>query len=250
MKKIFYFILAILAVSCSDTTTDDVSRVTNYPVLTLNGNAEIMVPYGSQFTDPGIVAKEGEEVITYTSTIKGKYRGKTTVDTSIIDEYIVTYTAVNKDGFPASINRKFIVNKPGDLVNSIEGVYISTVKRNGALLNPAQGSSENMKYVYIWKNTDGTFGVSDAFGGWYDIGRNIGINSATLGGTITGNIATNTFTFPGNPLSNNQFGGSANITGLTVNATTKTVVLSCAWVTADTPPTNYNFVSTLTQVQL
>lgn len=248
MKKIFYFILAILAVSCSDTSTDDVSRVTNYPVLTLNGDEEIFVPYGGQFTDPGIIAKEGEQTITYTSTIKGKYRGKNTVDTSIIDEYIVTYTAINQDGFPASINRKVIVNKAGDLVNSIEGVYISTAKRNGALLSATQGSSENMEYIYIWKNTDGTFEVSDAFGGWYDIGRAFGVVGATPGGKITGNIQTNTFTFPGNPLSNNNFPGPSNITALTVDPVTKTLVLSTVWV-ADAA-TTYNFVSTLKQVQL
>lgn len=248
MKKIFYFILAIVAVSCSDTTTDDVSKVTNYPALTLNGDEEIFVSYGSTFVDPGIIAKEGEETITYTSTIKGKYRGKNTVDTNIIDQYTITYTAINKDGFPASINRKVIVNKVGDLVNSIEGVYISTVNRNGALLDPKQGSSENMEYVYIWKNTDGTFEVSDAFGGWYDIGRSFGVVGATPGGKITGNIQSNSFTFPGNPLNNNNFPEPSNITGLTVDPVTKTLVLSTVWV-AD-PETTYNFVSTLKQVQL
>lgn len=248
MKKIFYFILLIIAVSCTDTTTDGVSRVTNYPVLTLNGDEEIFVPYGSTYVDPGIIAKEGEEIITYTSTIKGKYRAKNTVDTSTIDEYTVTYTAINKDGFPASINRKVIVNKVGDLINSIEGVYVSTVTRNGALLSNTQGSSENMKYVYIWKNTNGNFEVSDAFGGWYDIGRAFGVVGATPGGKITGNIPTNTFTFPGNPLSNNNFPEPSNITGLTVDPVTKTLVLTTVWV-AD-PETTYNFVSTLKQVQL
>jgi hypothetical protein len=247
MKKIFYFLLAIIAVSCSETSTDNVSKITNYPVLTLNGDELMFVPLGSTFVDPGIIATEGGANITYTSSIHGKYRGKNTIDTNIIDEYTISYSAINKDEFPGTISRTVIVYKTGDLVTSIEGVYISTVTRNGVLLPPAQGSSEDMKYVYIWKNTDGTFEVSDAFGGWYDLGRKLGVNYATPDGKIAGDIPINSFTFPGNPLTNPAFGGVANITGLNVNPSTKTVILNCHWTTGDD---EYDFVSTLKQVQL
>lgn len=250
MKKIFIQLMVfsgLLLTSCS-TDTDNVSKVTDYPLIEMNGESTIFVPMGGTYTDPGVVATEGGAVIPTVPTFNGNFRGAKTLDVNVPDEYTETYTATNKDGFKATATRRVIVYKTGDLVNSIEGVYLSTTRRNGTLLPASQGSSVDQKYIYIWKNTDGTFGVSDAFGGWYSIGRKIGITSATQGGTITGNIPTNTFTYPGNPLDNQYFGGVANITGLTVDAATKTLVLSTAWLAP--PATNYSFVSTLTQVQL
>lgn len=243
-------ISGLLLTSCEADSTADVSKVTNYPIIEVNGDDVVFIPAGGTFTDPGVVAKEGEAIIPTQVSYNGNFRGAKTLDVNKPDEYTQTYTAINQDGFKATATRKIVVYKTGDLVNSIEGVYLSTTRRNGSLLSAAQGSSVDQKYIYIWKNDDGTYGVSDAFGGWYSIGRNIGLTSATKGGTISGNIATNTFTFPGNPLDNQYFGGTANITALTVDAATKTILLSCAWVTTSNPPTNYNFVSTLTQVQL
>lgn len=253
MKKIILTLLfaSALLVSCEEDTTSDVSRVTYYPDITVLGDDPIFVAQGSTFVDPGVIAMAGDTEIDYTTTVKGNYRGETTVNTAVPDEYIITYTATNSDGFSVNALRKVIVYNTGDLVNSIEGVYVSTVRRNGSLLNPAQGSSVNMEYVYIWKNADGTYGVSDAFGGWYAIGRNLGINYATQGGIINAvNIPANQFTFPGAPgnLTNPGFGGSAELTGLTVNPVTKTLVLTSHWLAP--PATNYNFESTLVQVQL
>ncbi|RKR10856.1 uncharacterized protein DUF5011 [Flavobacterium sp. 90] len=236
--------LLLAMVSCSLDPVVGTTKITYYPVMTLNGPSTLFWPLGTPYVDPGVVVTENGKPITYTSKASGKYRNAQKVDGNIADEYTVTYSAVNVDGFPNTITRKVIVYKTGDLVNSIEGVYVSTVKRNGALLNPIQGSSVDMKYVYIWKNTDGTFEISDAFGGWYDIGRKIGVISATQGGTITGDIPTNNFTFPGNPLTNEQFGGVANLTSVVVTPGTKQVVVSCDW---DAGP--YKFVSTLIQFQ-
>lgn len=248
MKKIISTILFTIGflISCESDSTSNVSKVTYYPLLTLNGDEIMFVQSGTTFADPGIIATEGDNTLEYTTSIKSKYRNQTSINTNIIDEYTITYSAVNQDGFPRTINRKVIVYKTGDLINSIEGVYISTVLRNGSPLPSDQGSSINMKYVYIWKNTDGSFEISDAFGGWYDIGRAFGVEGASPGGTITGNIATNSFTFPGNPFTNTYFGGPANITGVSVNPSTKIITLSCHW----SGSTEYNFVSTLEQVQL
>jgi hypothetical protein len=253
MKKLILSILVACAflVSCESDTTGNVSKVTYYPEITVLGDETVFVPQGGTFTDPGAIATAGEDEIPVVVTAKGVYRGENTLNTNVPDEYIVKYTATNADGFNISGSRKVIVYKTGDLVNSIEGVYISTVKRNGSLLNPAQGSSVNMKYIYIWKNTDGTYQVSDAFGGWYAIGRRLGISYATQGGKINAvDISTNSFTFPGAPanLTNPGFGGAAELTGVFVDAAQKKVVLSSHWLAP--PATNYAFESTLIQVQL
>ena len=51
------------------------------------------------------------------------------------DIYVETTSAVNQDGYAGEVVRTFWVACTGDLVNSIEGLYTSTVIRNGAV-NP------------------------------------------------------------------------------------------------------------------
>jgi hypothetical protein len=247
MKKIIITLLiASSFVACDDQpTTGNVSKITNYPIITVAGDDPYFVPLGTSYVDPGAVALEGSNEIDVTTTAVGKYRHASTLDTNIADEYLVTYTATNADGFDGTASRKVIVYKTGDLVNSIEGVYTCTISRNGVTPSAAY---QNIKYIYIWKNADGTYEISDAFGGWYEYGRGLGVSYATPGGKIAGNIATNTFTFPGNPLSNPGFGGVANITDVQVNPVTKKIVLTCTWLAP--PASNYIFVATLTQVQL
>lgn len=224
-------------------TTGGVSKITSYPIITVTGDNPYFVPQGTAYVDPGAVAMAGDTEVPVETTAVGKYRGSTTLDTNITDEYTVSYSAQNSDGFFGSATRKVIVYKTGDLINSIEGVYTCTIARNGVTPSAAY---QNIKYIYIWKNGDGTYQVSDAFGGWYEFGRGLGINYATPGGKIAGDIATNNFTFPGNPLTNPGFGGVAAITDLVVNPATKTLVMTTSWSAAP----GYIFVATLTQVQL
>lgn len=219
------------------------STVTNYPIMTLNGDATVFVPLGGTYNDPGVIATENGVEIAYTSSAVGDYRKSNKLDTNIADQYTQVYKATNKDGFSNTLTRTVIVYKTGDLVNSIEGVYTSTVARNGSTPSDAY---RNMKYMHIWKNTDGTYEISDSFGGWYQYGRAIGITSITPGGKMNAvSISANNFTFPGNPMTNLYFGGVAKLTSVTVDPATKKVVISCDW---DAGP--YTFVSTLTQVQL
>lgn len=254
MKKIFLslcIVTSALFVSCEKDDSEGLSKTTVFPIITLAGDDPAFVPQGSAYTDPGAVGTVAGNEIELQTRFVGVYRGSVseTLDTNRSDFYNLEYTAENEDGFTATATRQVIVYNTGDLVNSIEGLYTSTTRRNGNLLNPTQGSSVDMEYILIWKNDDGTYGVSDAFGGWYALGRSIGPTSATQGGIIAGDIPTNNFTFPGNPLDNQYFGGVANITGLTVDPVTKTLVLTTTWVAPGNPPTNYTFVSTLTQVQ-
>ncbi|MFM9824622.1 immunoglobulin-like domain-containing protein [Flavobacterium sp.] len=245
MKKIIIalYITGSFFTACTTVDTADVSRITYFPIFTISGANPYFVQQGTTYVDPGAVAKAGTVVVPHTVAAAGKYRGATTMDTNKVDEYLLNYTAINSDGFAGKASRKVIVYKNGDLVNSIEGLYTCTISRNGVTPSAAY---INIKYIYIWKNTNGTYEVSDAFGGWYEYGRALGLGYITPKGTINAvDISTNSFTFPGNPLANTGFGGVANITDLTVNAATKTLVLKCGWAA----PTVYAFVATLTQVQ-
>lgn len=242
MKKIIsILVVTLMLVSCSKEDSGNVSTITNYPEFQLLGDAVIFLNKGEEFVDPGVVATEGDNEIPVITTITGKYRGGTTLDTNVVDIYTIIYTATNQDGFSGSVARTVYVVETGDLVDNISGLYTSTVYRNGT----SGAAYTNMKYVLIWKNADGVYQISDAFAGWYSIGRAIAGSDTPGGKIVANNIATNDFSFPGT-LTNAYFGGTANITGLTVDSATKKMVMTTVWAA----PTIYTFVATLTQVPL
>ncbi|AWH83824.1 hypothetical protein HYN59_01250 [Flavobacterium album] len=253
MRNIYKKGLGLLAIvlaftSCSPDEPIH-SSITNYPVITVAGDDVIFVHQGEPFTDPGATATIDGNEVPVTTTYIGRYRGNVftgTLDTNIADVYTVQYSAMNEDGFSGVSTRQVIVANTGDLVNSIEGVYTSTVFRNGSQGNPSSAYTD-IEYILIWKNANGTYQVSDSFGGWYLFARAIA-NSETPGGVIVANdITTNDFSFPGTQ-TNLYFGGSSEIESLEVDPATKTLVLTTSWDT--TPPvTHYTFVSTLEQVQ-
>lgn len=91
-----------------DTTMDS-----NPPVITLTGDAEIVIPVGSTFVDPGAVAVDDKDGIVPV-TKNGE------VDTSVArdEPYIITYKATDTSGNEAEVQRRVIVaaidgtNKP------------------------------------------------------------------------------------------------------------------------------------------
>ncbi len=247
MKKIILFISAALIVSCTSDESSNVSRVTNYPSFDVLGDDVVYVNLGDPYVDPGVIVTEGDTEIPFTTTIVGNYRGGTTLDTNVSDMYTITYTATNQDGFSGSATRTVYVVETGDLVNSIAGLYRTTVFRNGA--QPAANPEDytDREWILIWENEDGTYGMSDAFGGWYLYGRAIA-GSETPGAVIVANnIATNDFDFPAT-MTNSYFGGDATITEMTVNPEADTIDFTTVW---NTPPpvTVYTFDVHLEQHQ-
>ena len=100
--------------------------------------------------------------------------------------------------------------------------------------------------MLIWKNSDGSYEISDSFGGWYLFGRAIPL-SETPGGIIVANdIPSNDFSFPGTQ-TNRYFGGTSEITSMTVNPDAGTIDFTCVWQ-ADAV-TTYTFDVHLEQVQ-
>lgn len=239
MKKILTLLVISSAffASCEADSTGNVSSITNYPLIKLKGANPIFVAQGGSYADPGVDATENGVAIQATTTGLGNYRGTNSIDTNKSDHYSQVYTATNKDGFKASASRDVFVYKNGDLVNSIEGLYTSTVVRNGA----SGAQYTNMKYVLIWKNADGKYQMSDGIGGYYNIGRAYGFGYIAGPVTITANnIPNNDFTV--SPFIVNSFGGAGTMTSITVNPSTKKITYSTAWNV-------YTFAVTLTQVQ-
>lgn len=253
MKTLYKLKLCILAIigllalnSCS--TEDPISSVvTYYPLIELNSPEmdTIFVIDGAVYEEPGAVATIDDQEVPLTTTYEGLFRNNTfneTLDTSVSDFYTVRYSAENEDGFTGSSTRTVIVANTGDLVNSIEGLYRSTVTRNGSI------SAEyiDMEYVLIWKENDNTYGISDTFGGYYDIGRAYGPTYITPGGTIVANdISSNDFSFPGTQ-TNSSFGGASEITSMTVNPEDNSIDMVVTW---DAGTAFYTFDIHLEQVQ-
>ncbi|MDI1257305.1 MAG: DUF5012 domain-containing protein [Flavobacterium sp.] len=240
MKKLFILpILALFFASCSDETTGDVSKVTNYPIFTVLGDDVIILTKGDPFTDPGVIVMEGENEIEYTTTISGDFRGGTSIDTNVADIYHITYSATNVDGFSGTAGRTVIVVDNGNLVNSISGLYTSTVVRNGVV----SAQYTDMEYVIIWENANGTYEMSDGIGGYYAIGRGYGTGYAARPVVITANsIPANDFTVTNFGVG--AFGGDAEMSGLTVNPIPGTITFSTAW------DAGFTFNVTLKKVEL
>lgn len=164
-------------------TTENLSSMTYYPTFEMTGDAFNIVTLGESYTDPGVVASEDGQALDVTVTVSGFFNGYsgTVVNTDVADKYVITYSAENSDGYSGTTQRTVWVVGDGDLVNSIEGLYTSSVDRDGT---PAYSGLE---YVLIWKIGENTYGISDAAGGYYDIGRAYGYDYAAQGAVITAN---------------------------------------------------------------
>jgi hypothetical protein len=240
MKKLIIALLISVScfTACTTVDTADVSRITYFPVFTVSGASTVFVKKGATYVEPGAVAKAGTTIVPTVTTSVGNYTGTSPMNTSIPDQYLVSYSATNVDGFVGSASREVWVYNTGDLVNSIEGLYTSTVVRNG--LSGAQYT--DMKYILIWKNANGTYEMTDGLGGYYNYGRGYGVGYAARPVTITANsIATNDFSVPN--FSVGAFGGVAKMSGISVDAAAKTITYTTTW------DAGYTFVVTLKQVQ-
>ena len=94
------------------------------------------------------------------------------VDESVSGVYTISYiTRENEDGFGSSASRKVVVL---DFSDPIEGIYVVnsevSFRDNDGTIAAFKGDFE----VLLIANEDGTYNVSDLFGGWYDQGAGYG----------------------------------------------------------------------------
>ncbi|MDO5463085.1 MAG: DUF5012 domain-containing protein [bacterium] len=174
MKKTLYILMLCLAtvtfMSCEDETTQDLSVVTHYVTLELNGDALTLVPLGSNYTDEGVVAMEGTEDVSSNVEVANP------VNENQVGIYTVTYTVINKDGFPSSITRTVAVYDP-TVTADIAGTYIVDGSRtSGGNIESYSGFS-----VSLTQAAPGIYWISDYLGGYYDQGRGYGASYALAG---------------------------------------------------------------------
>jgi len=157
MKKSLYLIAGVAALfvlgSCQKLTTEGVTRTTYYPVLGLEGDDPFIVILGQNYVEPGFTATLNGEDVSANVTVSSN------VDTSAPGIYSVTYSAVNEDGFSASIKRGVYVLNPG----GVDNVYSSSCKMGTR-------AYDNLPIV-ITKVASDTYMIEDLCGGFYCYGR-------------------------------------------------------------------------------
>ena len=151
MKKINYiigiFLLAMLSTAC-DKDSEGISFQTDYPVLTMTGDALIVINKGDAYTEPGIVAMIGDEETEITTV--------GSVDPNTPNIYKIDYSAVNADGFSASATRYVIVMDPATTAgNDFTGTYERTFYGS-----PRSGTFSDWELT----STPGVYTVTDVGG--------------------------------------------------------------------------------------
>ena len=118
MKKNLILLLSaallVLATSC-EKTSKGLTRITYYPVISLQGDNPYIVQLGESYSEPGYTASlNGED---YTSGVKVS----SNVNSAVPGIYSVTYSATNPDGCSWSTTRDVYVLNPGGVAN----IYIA-----------------------------------------------------------------------------------------------------------------------------
>lgn len=164
MKKIIsLFALAafvLVGFSSCDYDGKDDAYVTHYVSIDLKEGDTYLVAKGSTYTDPGYTATEGTEDVTSKVTVSGD------VDANKMGIYNVTYSAVNKDGFSASVTRKVLVYDP-EVTTNISGTYKVTSTDGSQSVFDRYSVIGNS--VTLTQLAPGLYSISDYWAGLYAV---------------------------------------------------------------------------------
>jgi len=121
MKKFLISASSLLGViillgSCESTDTANVSFVTTYPVIELEGDEIMVISLGTDYSEPGAVATVGEEEI--------ELETEGTVDSNSPGVYPINYTAMNPDGYSRTAARQVVIYDPATDAVDLSGSYV------------------------------------------------------------------------------------------------------------------------------
>ena len=116
------FLLLFLAVGCSLEAPIE-STITEFAEFEMTGGTYVYVEEGTPFVEPGIAALAGGESL--------EVETSGTVDENTPGVYVLTYSAVNADGFPATATRYVAVgNSEVALNRNLSGTYLTGTRAN------------------------------------------------------------------------------------------------------------------------
>ncbi|MDR1343661.1 MAG: DUF5012 domain-containing protein [Prevotellaceae bacterium] len=168
LSKYFVVIAALFLASC-EKETEGLSTTTLPCELALLGNATVLVELGAQYVEPGYEAIEDSVDVTAAVTVFG------TVNANASGRYTLRYTVKNKDAVPTIAKRTIIVYDPA----SLTGFYkvSSSSYRSPSPSVEYKGETE----VLIYQEESGAYFISDLFGGYYSVERDLGADYETSG---------------------------------------------------------------------
>ena len=140
IKTLCFLILSLATLFSCSYEPEIGSKVTIYPVLTLNGDPIVAITKGTPYTDTGAVALAGTENLPVTTS--------GSVDVNTIGFYKITYEAFNEDGFSVSKVRTVVVLSAAPSAIDLSGNWF----RNGTNKNVITRISDR---VYRCDNATG-----------------------------------------------------------------------------------------------
>ena len=157
---IFIALVPFIFTGCDDLESEGVSRITKYPTFIIAGGKYVTVVKGQAFNDPGVTTEEGYQVkvdgivgsayIDPAKTQPADVKYTSSIDTNVPGMYIITYSAVNPEGFVATVDRYvFVLHEAANPSVDLSGHYTS-------------GSSPEAD---ITKVANGVFYSTNAWGG-------------------------------------------------------------------------------------
>ncbi|MDR0687063.1 MAG: DUF5012 domain-containing protein [Prevotellaceae bacterium] len=168
-KYCLAFLSVFLLFGC-EKETENVSRVTYYCELSLEGNPVELVGLGEAYSEPGWKASENGVDVSDAVTVSGS------VNTNEAGLYRLTYSVNNEDGYPKVATRQVVVcnTTPSPLESGLYTVSKSS-NRNGTTVYGQDFT------ILIYQVSPGEFYVSDLFGGYYDQRAGYGSDYAMVG---------------------------------------------------------------------
>ncbi len=170
MKNRFLLLIALAAsvvsLSSCEKETEGKTRITYYPTIELEGDETILVNKGSAYVEPGYASfMNGEDITADVQVISN-------VDVNKSGIYTIDYiTKENEDGFGSSASRTIIVF---DFNHQTEGLYAVNSAVSKSDYNGTVVQFKDDFEVWLFDNGDGTYSITDLFGGWYDQGAGYG----------------------------------------------------------------------------
>jgi len=147
-------------------------KVTYFPTIQMAGESTTFSAKGVNYQDAGANSTEnGVEIETNVVS---------DVDNSAIGSYSVTYSAVNVDGFSASLVRKVIIYDPNTSSTDISGTYSGGVVRTHPTLATRQYSGNPITLTKV-EGLNGIYMITDWIAGFYDVGYKYGIDYRFVG---------------------------------------------------------------------
>ncbi len=179
------FLLAIIAFcACNDDLeTSGVSRITQYPSYEFIGGNPFIAAEDNDLSEIDVVASSGGQQFDVSiSSVFGKYTNYegSTIPASGVDEYTVTYSSNNADGFPSTAERTIYRVNTGDLTQgNLSGLYLATA------INLRTSETFVNTPILIWQTGTNTFELTHGMGGFFI--EQFGSNGRVIGTEITVN---------------------------------------------------------------